>query len=1487
MEPGQWDHDACGVAVIVDRRGRSRHEWLARALEALTRLTHRGAPGEGRGSADGAGVMTAIPWSLFAGDVPARFADSAAVRAAGVCFAPASEADDARRAIAEALDREGWCDLAWRLAPTDRHRLGDLERATCPEVWQVAAIHVAGPARSEAQLEQSLYRARLDAEARLLERGLGGAALISLSMRTLVYKALVAPADLASFYADLADARFETPFAIVHQRFSTNTFPQWALAQPFRVLAHNGEINTVLGNRLHARRRQDGLAGADGARSGARYVRETGSDSQSLDDMVDNLRQAGFSLAHAFARLLPRAWEHDVTLTPGARAFEQYQAAAVEPWEGPAAIAFCDGRQAGAVLDRNGFRPLRVLLSTDGLVTVGSETGIFDIPEAQVERRGRLGPGEMLVVDLESGALLENLAVRKALAAARPYRKLIERTVVSLPERGDGGHTAEAVQDLALVQRYFGYTAEELELIVRPMADEGKEAIGSMGDDAPLAILSARRRLLPDYFRQRFAQVTNPPIDPLREQMVMSLHTLLGRRGSVHDDVLADARLVACESPVLSDAQLDSLRHLADRPAAVVDTTFDAAAGASGFRAALGRIAHEATAHVSAGATLIVLSDRAVCSAAAPLPSLLSTAAVDLALARAGLSSRASVVVDSGEPRDAHQVATLLAFGAGAVCPWLGCHTAEALAARNGEAPLLAVGRYLHALDHGLLKVLSRMGVCTTNAYRGAHLMEAVGLDRQLLDSYFPDTASVPGVLSLDDIAAESTAWHEAVSAASSAALPHPGIHGYRRDGEYHAYNPVMVKAFHQAVATGAPDAYARFTALVDDRPAVAVRDLLTFRPQPAVPLDEVEPVERIVTRFFASAMSVGALGPEAHRVLAMAMNRLGARSNSGEGGEEPERFVRPATGDWAASLTKQVASARFGVTPAYLRSATELQIKMAQGSKPGEGGQLPAAKVVEHIAALRHARPGTPLISPPPHHDIYSIEDLAQLIYDLRSFHPAARINVKLVSTTGIGVIAAGVVKAGAQAIQISGHDGGTGASPRGSIKHAGLPWEIGLNDAHRVLTSRGVRHRVVLQADGGLKTGRDVALAAALGADEYGFGTAALVALGCLMARQCHLNTCPVGIATQRADLRAKFGGTVDQAITYFTLVARDVRQILASLGLRSLGELVGRLDLLRLRDETALPRLDLTRILAAAEVGSKREPDDAAELGPAGSQTLNGRLVARARRTLGRETVVIAANIRNTDRTVGATLAGLVAEEYGDAGTPHAPIRVQLSGHAGQSFGAFSIPGLEMTLVGDANDGVAKGMHGGTIAIRPPVGTRLCEQVLVGNAALYGATGGRLFVAGRAGERFAVRNSGAMAVVEGVGHHGCEYMTGGVVAVLGPTGLNFGAGMTGGTAYVLDSEGRLGMCLNHELVRLDSLVADDEQTLHALLVDHHAATASALAARLLADWSASVTLFAAVQPKGDYSRVDTRTTVTGHSGLHSRPGTVSAVAGAASSR
>jgi glutamate synthase domain-containing protein 2/glutamate synthase domain-containing protein 1/glutamate synthase domain-containing protein 3 len=1466
LDAATWDHDACGVGLIADRRGRASHEWLARGLEALTRLTHRGAAGDGPGSADGAGVLTAIPWPLFERELPPAFTDGSGARAAGMCFLPAG-ASDARAIIGEALEDEGWGHLVWREVPVCAGVLGTAERASRPLVLQVFALHQSSPMWPAARQDRSLYRARVTAESRLAAAGLSGAAIVSLSLRTIVYKALAAPVDLDRFYPDLTDRRFLTTFTVFHQRFSTNTFPQWALAQPFRALAHNGEINTILGNRIHARRRQADRASLAEFAGDAALVGMSGSDSQSLDDMIELLRQGGFSLAHAFARVLPRAWEHDPAVSPRERAFEAYQATACEPWEGPAAIAFADGRQAGAVLDRNGFRPARVLTSTDGLVCIGSESGIFDIPEAQVETRGRLGPGEMLVVDLETGRLIENSGLRRALAAEHPYREWVALTIRELSEDTELlSQPTENTENTVMWQRYFGYTAEEIELIVRPMVEDGKEAIGSMGDDTPLAVLSTRRRLLSDYFRQRFAQVTNPPIDSLREQSVMSLGTLIGRRGRLLDEAALDARLVSCESPILTFGQLDALQAQppgaeasaqgAERPSITLSLAYDVTGGAFAFRSALDQLRRDAIAAVQSGVVILVLTDRDVDRDRAPLPALLATSVISQALDREGLGTRAGLVVDTGEVRDAHQAAALLAFGAAAVCPWLAYLTADRVAAKLNLPQREAIDRYRQALQHGILKTMSKMGVCTVAGYQSSRLMEIVGLHRSLVEECFADTPAIIGAITLEEIATASVRWHREQASITSDLLPHPGFHGFRRDGDYHSWNPALVKHFHQAVEQQQPDAYTRFAALVHERPAVSIRDLLEFTPQPPIAIDEVEPVEAIWTRFFASAMSVGALGPEAHRTLAEAMNRIGARSNSGEGGEESERYARPPGGDWGNSSTKQVASARFGVTASYLLSASELQIKMAQGSKPGEGGQIPAAKVVDHIAALRRAQPNTALISPPPHHDIYSIEDLAELIYDLRSLTPTARINVKLVATSGVGIIAAGVVKAGADAIQISGHDGGTGASPRGSIKHAGLPWEAGLIDAHRVLLARGSRHRVILQTDGGLKTGRDVAMAAALGAQEYGFGTAALVAIGCVMARQCHLNSCPAGIATQKPELRAKYAGTPEQVIAYFRMVAQEVRTILAQLGLRSLDQLVGRVDLLRPRETGSAPRLDLDAFISRDPGTGSREPAQrihqsrTPDPGPR-HDSLNQRLLARAKDGFA-SGIVIRDTVRNTDRAVGTTLAGAIAREYGDRGLPDGTIRIELTGSAGQSLGAFGVPGLTLAVIGDANDGVAKGLCGGTVSIAPLHGSAPANQVLIGNAALYGATGGRLFVAGRAGERFAVRNSGATAVVEGVGHHGCEYMTGGTVVMLGTTGLNFAAGMTGGAILAYDPDRALDARLNSDLVAIGGLSEEDEALLLQLLIDHRTATESTLATRLLERWAEALMAFCRVAPK-----------------------------------
>jgi len=1437
----RFESDACGVGFLTDQHGRASHELLQHGLAALTKLTHRGAVGAARLSIDGTGILADIPWTLIDRELPTRSGRDR-VRAAGMLFVPPGAADEVRGLVETAFRAHGWHVQGWRDVPVHRDILGPAYRETAPLFQQV----VVGSSLPTA--ERDLYRARLHIEGLARERGFEDFAIASLSTRTIAYKALVDPENLPRFYPDLADAAYASRLIVFHQRFSTNTYPRWELAQPFHMIAHNGEINTIQGNRLWMQARLRDPRCLPGFEHDV-PVRDTGSDSQSLDDAVALLRSAGFSLPHAFARLIPPAFEsggggapplNDARLPAEERAFFEYQATFNEPWDGPAALACTDGRYVGALVDRNGFRPSRMVRSTDGLVGVGSEAGIFEIPESHVAERGRLGPGEMFFVDLDRGLLHDARGTRQMLAASKPYIALVHRAVAPLAStEWQADERIEWMEDAALrrLQKLFGCSREELEVVLRPMALDSKEAVGSMGDDTPPAMLSTRNRLLPDFFRQRFAQVTNPPLDALRESSVLSLSALVGTRGQYLDEDAPGSRLVSLSSPILTCEQFRTLTRMSGLPIARLSLRFKSSEGGAAFRAALESLAEQACEAVRHGAALLVLSDRAVDADWAPLPPLVAVAAVHERLIAAGCRARTSVVVETGEARDSHQVATLCAYGAAAVYPYLGYLSAASLARGRGLSPEAAVSAYRSALEQGLLKIMSKMGVCTFSGYCGGQLFEILGLDRELVQSYFPAAHCTMGHVSLDDLAAGSVARHRAAYTADEVQLEYPGVHGFRRDGEYHAYNPTVVKALHRAAGSATDEAYQHFTSLVHERPPSAIRDLLEFVEGTPIPIDEVESADDICRRFFASAMSVGALSPEAHRVIAIAMNRLGGRSNSGEGGEEPERYLDRHTPTSSNCETKQVASARFGVTPAYLISASELQIKMAQGSKPGEGGQLPGEKNMTHIARLRHAQPGIPLISPPPHHDIYSIEDLAQLIYDLKSFNPGARINVKLVAQAGVGIVAAGCVKAGADAIQISGHDGGTGASPRGSIKHAGVPWELGLAETQQVLTLKGMRARVVVQTDGGLKTGRDVAMAAALGADEYGFGTAAVVAIGCVMARQCHLNTCPVGVATQRPDLRAKFAGTPEMAITYFRLLAEEVRAILARLGLRTMGDLVGRVDLLKVKPATATEgRLDLSPLLTPVQPIPVSACANAVR--PSRRKTLNERIARRATAFLGRQPLQFFYRVKNTDRTVGARLAGAIAERFGNEGVPLHPVRLVLSGSAGQSFGAFTLPGMRIELTGEANDCVGKGMHGGEIVIRPP--HRGAGGVLVGNTVLYGATGGRLFVAGGGGERFAVRNSGAMAVVEGVGDHGCEYMTGGTVVVLGAIGRNFAAGMTGGRAFVYDPTGDAQRQCNQELASPGPLTSADAAELNLLIAEHFERTRSPLARRLLDRWA-----------------------------------------------
>jgi glutamate synthase domain-containing protein 2/glutamate synthase domain-containing protein 1/glutamate synthase domain-containing protein 3 len=1429
----ELEHDACGVGFLADVAGRPRRDIVTRGLTALERLTHRGAP-RALATIDGCGVMTAIPWTLIAREIASRDIDGFAIRGLGMFFMPGGESRRGRVLVEAELRRHGAVRITWRRVPVDEAVLADSVSATAPEVHQA----VIGFSTDAAAADTALYRARLGIEHAAQEQKLAGFCVVSLSTTTVVYKGLLEPSTLAAFYADLSDRAFESPYIVFHQRFSTNTAANWSLAQPFRVLAHNGEINTIAGNRIWMRARATGELAAPF--NGVPPVGTAGSDSQTLDEAADMLRAHGYALPHAVSRLVPPEWERDREMPDEVRAFYEYQALVGEPWEGPAALVFCDGRHLGAALDRNGFRPARMIKAGDGLIAVASEVGVLDLPEESILDRGRVGPGEMLLVDLVRHAVIAPLDVRRQLARQRPYRRMIDSAMIAqLAPLAAPCAAPRDPDDLLRRHALFLYSREEIDVILRPMASEGIEPSGSMGDDTPLAALSSRDRLLSDFFRQRFAQVTNPPIDPHREAAVMSLRTLIGAQGSYLDEARLRPRRLALTSPVVSAAQLDAIAKTADLKPVRLAMRARVSDGVDGFARALDALASDAVDAVTAGAAVLILSDRSVDDTWVPLPALLVTSALHHRLIEAGLRMRVSLVVETAEARDAHQIAALCAYGAAAVCPYLAYETVAALAMPDGTGHVGGTARYRLALERGLLKIASKMGVCTMSAYCGAQLFEILGLDREFVRQFFPGTLSPLGGFTLDDLAAQILARHARVFEAPARPLGHPGEHGYRRNGEYHALNPLVVKKLQHARDMAAGDnrsAYQEFAALVQSRPPTAIRDLLEFVPQTPIPLDEVEPADAICQRFFASAMSVGALAPEAHRAIAIAMNRLGARSNSGEGGEEPERFVRPAHGDWSGSRTKQVASARFGVTPAYLRSADELQIKIAQGSKPGEGGQLPGAKVVPHIASLRYAQAGTTLISPPVHHDIYSIEDLAQLVFDLREVNPAARINVKLVATTGVGIIATGVAKAGADAIQISGHDGGTGASPRSSIKHAGVPWELGLAEAHQVLTMHGLRGRITLQTDGGFKTGRDIVVAAALGADEYGFGSAALVAIGCVMARQCHLNSCPAGIATQREDLRAKFTGTPEMLIGYLRLVANEVREILAALGIRRLEDLIGRADLLRPREDGAAQtaRLDLTPLLVRLPHRPRR---------PRSAQP-PGREPARLIASDGR--------VGNTDRAYGAAIAGRIASRRGDAGLPDGSVRVTLTGSGGQSFGAFMLPGMHLTIVGDANDYVGKGMHGGELVVRPAARQRgRAGQVLVGNTALYGATGGRLFVGGCAGERFAVRNSGATAVVEGVGDHACEYMTGGVVVILGSTGKNFAAGMSGGVAYVFDPAGRLGRRCNLEIASIGRMGREDRQQVRELLDAHRVATGSRKARILLQRFDQAINCFRRVAP------------------------------------
>jgi len=1463
------EQDACGVGFVARASGHRSADIARLALQALARVAHRGAAATDR-SGDGAGVLTQIPVPLFTREAASRGLALAPGQpfAVGAFFLP-RERDAlgcATGIVEEVLRGEGLPVLGWRDVPVDLDVLGAGARASCPTIRQaILASPVERGRFDETAWERSLYLARRTIERRIADAGPGLEPFFvcSLSCRTLVYKALLTGTQLGAFFPDLASSDYETALAIFHQRYSTNTTSSWPLAQPFRMLAHNGEINTLWGNRNAMRAREPALAGppwGDAVDRLKPVIWSDGSDSASLDNALELLVRSGRDPVHALMMLVPEAHEGAVEMEAALRGFYEFHECLVEPWDGPAALAFSDGVFVGSALDRNGLRPCRYQVTRDGLVVAGSETGLVDLNPADVVERGRLGPGELLVVDTRRKAILRNAEAKREVARRRPYSRWAARGIRLLRPTAAAPDTPPASEAERVARQVaFGWSFEDLRYVLEPMGSAGHDAVWSMGDDTPIPPLARVPPGLYAYLRQRFAQVTNPAIDPLRETLVTSLRMHIGRRGSLLADRPAGLRLVRNEHPVLLADEIAALRAGAGAQVVTLDATWGVAPGAGpdALRAALDGLCRSASHAVREGARIVILSDRAAARERAPIPMVLAVGAVHQHLLEHGLRTRLGLIAEAGDAWDVHHFAALIGYGAEAVHPWLALESVQAHAAEDD-----ARVRFRAAAEAGLLKILSKMGISTLSSYCGAQIFEALGLGAEVIDRCFTGTVSTIGGIGFAEIAEDVLARQRAAYPETETAvvLPDHGRVRYRRDGEDHGWSPQLVRSMQAAVKADTTEAYDGFRARVAARLPASPRDLLAFRAVPPIPLDEVEPAEEIRRRFVSTAMSLGALSPEAHRTLAIGMNRMGARSNSGEGGEDPDTYAPLENGDRADNRIKQVASGRFGVTTHYLVRADELEIKIAQGSKPGEGGQLPAHKVTALIARLRHSVAGVPLISPPPHHDIYSIEDLAQLIHDLKQVNPRARVGVKLVAEAGVGRVAAGVAKAYADYVLISGHNGGTGASPLSSIKHAGSPWELGLAETQAILIENGLRHRIEVRTDGGLRTGRDVVIAALLGAETYGFGTAALVSIGCDMARQCHLNTCPTGIATQKPELRKKFAGKPEQVVAYFTWIAEDVRRILAELGHRTLDDIIGRTDLLERVDHPEVPRaqmLDLSVLLVDPVVAhdAPRRRTVARNDRP-GVESLDDEILATlgARLEEGRPFAGVY-DIGNHHLTVGARIAGRIAERVGNVGLPAGSIRLRFRGSAGQSFGAFALPGMRLELEGEANDYVAKGLSGGEIVIRPFRESVLAgvadQQVLLGNTVLYGATGGKLFAAGRAGDRFAVRNSGAVAVIEGAGAHCCEYMTAGVVIVLGPVGRNFAAGMSNGIAYVLDETETFTARCNGDMVQVRGLEESDEQVVLGLLGEHVAGTGSARGRAILDAWERYRDAFRKVVP------------------------------------
>jgi len=1502
------EHDNCGMGAIAHLNGKRSYQVLDFALTSVCCMTHRGAVDADMKTGDGSGVLTQIPYPLFkkAAAKLGHTLENEADLAVGAFFFPSENADsmaEIKQLTAEITDKRGIRRIGWREVPVDVDALGKIAAATRPHIEHLLMLRPEG--MDADHFERQLYLCRREIEHRTKE--IHGFYVPSFSSRLLSYKALAMPAALRAFYCDLQDSDYEIAISLYHQRFSTNTFPAWPLGQPFRMMCHNGEINTVEGNRNWMTSREEFFASpiwGDDIELVKDLMRHGESDSASLDHALELLILSGRSPEHAMCMLVPPAYRNDEDISDNLRAFYQYNRSFSEPWDGPAGLVFTDGKKLCASLDRNGLRPSRYKITEDGILYIGSEAGAVILDDATIIRKGRLGPGQMLSANTETGEFITDHELKETLAQQKPYRRWIDENRLELRKFvSPSAHAPEidfAPLDLSRQQVAHGISLEELDMVFPPMIKGAQEAVFSMGDDIPLAVLSSYPRLLYTYFKQLFAQVTNPPIDPIREWAVMSLGAGLGPERNILEETPAHCRSISLESAILFEHELEKIKDFGEHGflATILDCTWDLSSGNTGLKARLDELCTEAETAVQEKHSILVLSDRATSAERVPIPTLLAIGTIHHHLTRIRKRMRASIVVETGEARDVHQIACCFGFGATAVCPYLGYATVRQLVeADKGKgklgdvSPKKAMTNYRKALEKGILKIMSKMGISVLNSYQGAQTFEAIGIGKNVVDFCFTGVSSKIGGIGFAEIAEESLIRHRAayetvVPAGETLDLGDPGYNRYRKTGERHVFSTEVIKNFHTFVKSGKEEDYDEYVRVSLETNPVAIKDLIDFVPANSgpVPLDEVEPIEAIRRRFTTAAMSLGALSPEAHETLAIAMNRIGAKSDSGEGGEDPIRYSPYANGDSARSYIKQIASGRFGVSAFYLVNADELEIKMAQGAKPGEGGQLPGHKVNALIARLRNTQPGVQLISPPPHHDIYSIEDLAQLIHDLKEVNPRAKVTVKLVAESGVGTVAAGVAKASADNILISGHDGGTGASPLSSTKHAGSPWELGLAEAQQTLLINNLRNRVTLRTDGGIRNGRDVVIAALLGAEQFNFGTTAMIAMGCVYVRKCHLNTCPVGIATTDPKFRAKFKGTPEMVINYFNAVAQEAREWMAKIGIRTMDELIGRPEHLVQRLVPNHPKantLDLSALLKdvvpslAAQTGqpveslsriSTQERNDGLtkpsldlEILSDLVKTITGNTESTGKEygkdsvtpaTLeailllpDRPAVTLNYEVVNTDRNIGTRLSGRIAEIHGDRGLPANSVHIVCNGSAGQSFGCFLVSGVKLELFGEANDYVGKGMAAGDIIIRvtPEAKFDPAENAICGNTCLYGATGGRLFANGRAGERFAVRNSGAITVVEGVGDHGCEYMTNGTVVILGKTGKNFGAGMSGGTAYVYDVDGKFFSRVNSEMVvALPVKRAQDIEEVQGLIAAHAELTGSPQAKKLLANWS-----------------------------------------------